>query len=118
MKIGDFGLARGVGVQQRGEEEEVVNMSMNMGMDVGMNMDVNVNTNTNTNTNTAGVGTYLYASPEQLQGKHYDRSTDVFSLGVMLFELCFPMYTVRICLCVVLCCDIWCLMYNVCFDIL
>ena len=117
MKIGDFGLARGVGVQQRGEEEEV-NMSMNMSMDVNMGMDVNMNTNTNTNTNTAGVGTYLYASPEQLQGKHYDRSTDVFSLGVMLFELCFPMYTVRICLCVVLCCDIWCLMYNVCFDIL
>ena len=43
--------------------------------------------------NTAGVGTRSYASPEQMEGSIYDASTDVYSLGIMLFELCYPMYT-------------------------
>ena len=43
--------------------------------------------------NTAGVGTRAYASPEQMRGSNYDASTDIFSLGLMLFELCYPMYT-------------------------
>jgi len=40
--------------------------------------------------NTAGVGTPVYGSPEQLSGGDYDEKTDVFSLGVMLFELFHP----------------------------
>ena len=43
--------------------------------------------------NTAGVGTQSYASPEQLNGKDYDSSSDVYSLGIILFELCYPMKT-------------------------
>ncbi len=43
--------------------------------------------------NTVGVGTRAYASPEQMRGSDYDASTDVFSLGLILFELCYPMYT-------------------------
>lgn len=42
---------------------------------------------------TAGVGTQSYASPEQLNGKDYDSSSDVYSLGIILFELCYPMKT-------------------------
>ncbi|KAG4047014.1 hypothetical protein PC123_g17618 [Phytophthora cactorum] len=37
---------------------------------------------------TAGVGTYLYASPEQVAGKKYNAKTDIYSLGMILFELC------------------------------
>ncbi|CEG35386.1 pek protein kinase [Plasmopara halstedii] len=37
---------------------------------------------------TAGVGTYLYASPEQVAGKKYNAKTDMYSLGMILFELC------------------------------
>jgi serine/threonine protein kinase len=37
--------------------------------------------------------TRAYASPEQMRDTNYDASTDVYSLGLMLFELCYPMYT-------------------------
>lgn len=40
--------------------------------------------------NTAGVGTQLYASPEQMAGQSYDAKTDMFSLGMTLFELLHP----------------------------
>ena len=37
---------------------------------------------------TAGIGTRLYASPEQTAGGDYDEATDIYSLGIMLFEMC------------------------------
>ncbi|TYZ59330.1 hypothetical protein PybrP1_004975, partial [[Pythium] brassicae (nom. inval.)] len=42
---------------------------------------------------TGGVGTYLYASPEQVAGKKYNAKTDVYSLGMILFELCHERFT-------------------------
>jgi serine/threonine protein kinase len=36
---------------------------------------------------TAGVGTASYASPEQVGSRSYDTQADVFSLGLILFEL-------------------------------
>ncbi|NXU58526.1 E2AK1 kinase, partial [Turnix velox] len=42
---------------------------------------------------TSGVGTCLYASPEQLQGSHYDFKSDMYSLGVVLLELFQPFGT-------------------------
>lgn len=42
---------------------------------------------------TAGVGTYLYASPEQVAGKKYNAKTDIYSLGMILFELCHERFT-------------------------
>eukprot|EP01125_Pyxidicula_operculata_P016156 TRINITY_DN5530_c1_g1_i1.p1 TRINITY_DN5530_c1_g1~~TRINITY_DN5530_c1_g1_i1.p1 ORF type:complete len:481 (-),score=107.34 TRINITY_DN5530_c1_g1_i1:106-1548(-) len=42
---------------------------------------------------TSGVGTVLYASPEQLQKHDYDEKTDIYSLGIVMFELFHPFKT-------------------------
>uniref|UniRef100_A0A1A7WL34 Eukaryotic translation initiation factor 2-alpha kinase 1 n=1 Tax=Iconisemion striatum TaxID=60296 RepID=A0A1A7WL34_9TELE len=42
---------------------------------------------------TSGVGTFVYAAPEQLKGSHYDSKSDMYSIGVLLFELFQPFGT-------------------------
>lgn len=74
--VGDFGLSRESGSKQDEIEEVDTGKRRSMFQD-----------------NTAGVGTHSYASPEQLNGKDYDSSSDVYSLGIILFELCYPMKT-------------------------
>lgn len=74
IKVGDFGLSRESSDKDGTDLSEVPSDPMN-------------------DEQTAGVGTRLYASPEQSAGSLYDSSTDVFSLGIILFELCYPMYT-------------------------
>ncbi|XP_074654399.1 eukaryotic translation initiation factor 2-alpha kinase 1-like [Tubulanus polymorphus] len=69
VKIGDFGLAT-----MRGMLESM-------------------NCSTVTAVHTGGVGTEPYASPEQIHGKPYDKKTDIYSLGVILFELYHPFST-------------------------
>lgn len=39
------------------------------------------------NENTKGIGTELYSSPEQLNGWSYDYRVDIYSLGIIYFEL-------------------------------
>jgi len=73
VKVGDFGLSR-----ESGENREEETLQTACTIEAG---------------HTAGVGTRSYASPEQMTGSDYDSSADVFSLGVILFELLYPMYT-------------------------
>lgn len=42
---------------------------------------------------TAQVGTQLYMSPEQTSGKVYSHKVDIYSLGVILFEMLYPFAT-------------------------
>lgn len=85
VKVGDFGLSRensnapGAITDDNSVQGDADDAAQPIGM-----MDAE---------NTAGVGTRAYASPEQMRGSKYDASTDIYSLGIMLFELCYPMYT-------------------------
>ncbi|CAG5909364.1 unnamed protein product [Menidia menidia] len=42
---------------------------------------------------TSGVGTFVYAAPEQLKGSHYDSKSDMYSIGILAFELFEPFGT-------------------------
>ena len=81
VKVGDFGLSRETSGEMQ-PEEAIVAPLLGEGDEFVTDDD-----------HTAGVGTRLYASPEQIDGSSYDASTDVFSLGIIFFELAYPMYT-------------------------
>ncbi|KAK3095121.1 hypothetical protein FSP39_010550 [Pinctada imbricata] len=72
VKIGDFGLVTTLAEDQLEPEVEDNNPFKN---------------------HTAQVGTTLYMSPEQVAGKSYDQKVDIFSLGMILFELLYPFST-------------------------
>ncbi|XP_028286657.1 eukaryotic translation initiation factor 2-alpha kinase 1 isoform X2 [Parambassis ranga] len=42
---------------------------------------------------TSGVGTFVYAAPEQLKGSHYNSKSDMYSIGVLTLELFQPFGT-------------------------
>lgn len=64
VKIGDFGLATGA-------------------IDGGPLSPMRILTRSHT----TGVGSPLYCSPEQLKGDRYDSKVDIFSLGIILYEM-------------------------------
>jgi TolB-like protein/Tfp pilus assembly protein PilF len=67
VKVLDFGLAK---LQQAGDVSESTELPTEALTGVGM-----------------VVGTVPYMSPEQIEGKIVDHRTDVFSLGVLLYEM-------------------------------
>ncbi|KAI9208925.1 kinase-like domain-containing protein [Polychytrium aggregatum] len=79
--IGDFGLA--VNSSPRSSSNEELDVFLK-------STDANPSSkSTQSDNKTAGVGTTLYASPEQLCGRSYDTMTDIYSLGLVFFELFF-----------------------------
>ena len=77
IKIGDFGL-----VTAMTEGIEGVHTPCNT-------KEVNILKSVHT----ARVGTHLYMSPEQMNGKNYNYKVDIYSLGIILFELLIPFST-------------------------
>ena len=80
VKIGDFGLSR---VAKHREDDDVDDSSDVDEMTPRTHFDPDV---------TAGVGTRLYAAPEQLSSDDYDEQVDIYSLGVVLFEMLRPKF--------------------------
>ncbi|KAK6328277.1 hypothetical protein J4Q44_G00002550 [Coregonus suidteri] len=74
VRIGDFGLACRAIIKD--EEEKPPSTSQNTG-----------------SSHTTGVGTFVYAAPEQLEGSHYDSKSDMYSIGVVALELFQPFGT-------------------------
>uniref|UniRef100_A0A6J0UQ68 PRKR-like endoplasmic reticulum kinase n=1 Tax=Pogona vitticeps TaxID=103695 RepID=A0A6J0UQ68_9SAUR len=73
VKVGDFGL---VTAMDQDEEEDSVLTPMPA-----------------YDRHTGQVGTKLYMSPEQVYGNAYSHKVDIFSLGLILFELLYPFST-------------------------
>ncbi len=68
VKVLDFGLAKLVGPSPVGEESELA-------------------TETALTRHGAIIGTTAYMSPEQIEGRALDHRTDIFSLGIILYEM-------------------------------
>lgn len=97
IKLGDFGLSRyatNVNLQPSGcaGDESSANMEASTGERRSSSVwqEFSLTNNNESLEITAGVGTYMYASPEQVAGKRYNAKTDMYSLGMILFELCHP----------------------------
>ncbi|GFY48248.1 eukaryotic translation initiation factor 2-alpha kinase 3 [Trichonephila inaurata madagascariensis] len=72
IKIGDFGLATQFEVQDIGDDSSSSSSMYN---------------------HTRDCGTDLYMSPEQRSKKNYNFKTDIFPLGIILYELLVPFQT-------------------------
>jgi eukaryotic translation initiation factor 2-alpha kinase 1 len=90
-KIGDFGLVSEIKcscgykcslVERGGDSSRLVNSSSNSGI-----------LSLSSSSHTKGVGTVTYASPEQLNQEDYTQKSDIYSLGIICFELFYPIST-------------------------
>ncbi|XP_032358937.1 eukaryotic translation initiation factor 2-alpha kinase 1 isoform X2 [Etheostoma spectabile] len=72
VRIGDFGLAC---------------------RDIIMEGHKSTTSPSSDSSHTTGVGTFVYAAPEQLKGSHYDSKSDMYSIGVLALELFQPFGT-------------------------
>ncbi|XP_029973073.1 eukaryotic translation initiation factor 2-alpha kinase 3 [Salarias fasciatus] len=75
VKVGDFGLVTAMDQEEDEDEPSVLTPAPLLTRHTGQ------------------VGTKLYMSPEQLSGNSYSHKVDIYSLGLILFELLHPFRT-------------------------
>jgi len=85
IKLGDFGLATEF---FKYEDKNMLSSSRKISDESRLSKISN-----DSNYHTKNVGTILYASPEQLNDNFYDEKSDIYSLGLILFEMLFPIKT-------------------------
>ncbi|XP_031565352.1 eukaryotic translation initiation factor 2-alpha kinase 1-like [Actinia tenebrosa] len=88
VKIGDFGLARKDAVAYPETSSSLTTL-----IEPLTPLCPNFASPLASDAHTAGVGTCTYASPEQLRNSSYDNKADIYSLGIILFELFWPFTT-------------------------
>jgi len=109
IKVGDFGLATHFFNEKYSEKEnfkfrknslesKTTAFTRSSSPPTSSNNDLNnyfyATPNENCNFyHTKNIGTLLYSSPEQLNNNFYDYKSDVFSLGLVLFEMLSPFNT-------------------------
>jgi translation initiation factor 2-alpha kinase 1 len=79
VKVGDFGLATDDVLSSPVSDEPLTTLDVPQ--------STLVRTGSVLSDHTSGVGTSTYAAPEQLKGSEYNTKCDIYSLGVILFEL-------------------------------
>ncbi|GLD47641.1 eukaryotic translation initiation factor 2-alpha kinase 3 [Lates japonicus] len=75
VKVGDFGLVTAMDQEEDDDELSALTPAPLLTRHTGQ------------------VGTKLYMSPEQLSGNSYSHKVDIYSLGLILFELLYPFRT-------------------------
>lgn len=91
-KIGDFGLVSDP-TGRDFEDDPFIDEAMT---DLNLSDDGSVlyyNRSNSSSQMTSGLGTTTYAAPEQLSGGEYNEKSDIFSLGIVFFELIYPFTT-------------------------
>ncbi|XP_053207167.1 eukaryotic translation initiation factor 2-alpha kinase 3-like [Panonychus citri] len=83
VKIGDFGLVTGIASDFFGTQ----------GGDTPSNETPHSQKHQHKGRHTDQVGTKLYMSPEQIAGSSYSNKVDIYSLGVIFFEMLMPFDT-------------------------
>ena len=76
MRVGDFGLATKGGVQEDPSPESSAS-----------DEEEEEDSKSDSHNLTAGVGTAFYRAPEQEDKKDYTSAADVFSLGIIIYEV-------------------------------
>eukprot|EP00486_Rosalina_sp_Unknown_P005144 CAMPEP_0201571092 /NCGR_PEP_ID=MMETSP0190_2-20130828/13695_1 /ASSEMBLY_ACC=CAM_ASM_000263 /TAXON_ID=37353 /ORGANISM="Rosalina sp." /LENGTH=662 /DNA_ID=CAMNT_0047995371 /DNA_START=16 /DNA_END=2004 /DNA_ORIENTATION=- len=95
VKIGDFGLSKSItdssviiGNIEKQNESELEEKKGNENENENENEIDFANTPHSNGINlTSNTGTYIYAAPEQLSTDAYGTSVDIYSLGIILFEM-------------------------------
>ena len=96
IKIGDFGLAKycfeTLNHTRATADQHAQFHQQENNCNIVANLSDSPTNGLNTE-HTIGVGTYFYASPEQLSHSQYNEKADIFSLGIIFFELLHPFGT-------------------------